>query len=164
MTQNLGPNALPKYVQISEMLIREIAAGHLADGARLPPERDMAADLDISVGTLRKALRFLDGEVIAVEEIWLDASHKQTITADDLSDSLYHFYRAELDLVIASVVDEIGVGRVPDWAPDSFHLRTGATTGYIERVSKTASGEAAEFSRTWFDNGKARYVSRMGKG
>ena len=238
MTQNLGPNALPKYVQISEMLIREIAAGHLADGARLPPERDMAADLDISVGTLRKALaglvdkgmldrvqgsgnyvrhggaslsvyaffrleligggglptanvlsadrlikprkapyfgpadeghrirrlRLLDGEVIAVEEIWLDASHKQTITADDLSDSLYHFYRAELDLVIASVVDEIGVGRVPDWAPDSFHLRTGATTGYIERVSKTASGEAAEFSRTWFDNGKARYVSRMGKG
>ena len=56
MVQSLSPNALPKYIQISEMLIREIAAGHLADGARLPPERDMAADLNISVGTLRKAL------------------------------------------------------------------------------------------------------------
>ena len=31
------PSALPKFVQLSEMLIREIAAGHLADGARLPP-------------------------------------------------------------------------------------------------------------------------------
>ena len=52
-------SALPKYVQTAELLIREIAAGRLADGARLPPERDMAGDLDISVGTLRKALNDL---------------------------------------------------------------------------------------------------------
>jgi len=238
MTQPLGPNALPKYIQISEMLIREIAAGHLADGARLPPERDMADDLDISVGTLRKALsdlsekglldrvqgsgnyvrnrgavgslyaffrleltsggglptaqvltadrlikprkapqfgpsneghrirrlRSLDGEMIAIEEIWLDGSHRDIITVGDLSDSLYHFYREDLGLVIASVTDEIGVGRVPEWAPDAFHLRAGTTTGYIERISRTATGDAAEFSRTWFDSGKSRYVSRMGKG
>ena len=50
------PHALPKYVQTAEMLIREIAAGRLIDGERLPPERDMAADLGLSVGTLRKAL------------------------------------------------------------------------------------------------------------
>jgi len=48
--------ALPKYVQISEMLIRDIAAGRLVDGTRLPPERDMADGMGISVGTLRKAL------------------------------------------------------------------------------------------------------------
>ena len=51
-----APHALPKYVQTAEMLIREIAAGRLIDGERLPPERDMAADLGLSVGTLRKAL------------------------------------------------------------------------------------------------------------
>ncbi len=54
--------ALPKYVQIAEMLIREIAAGRLADGARLPPERDMAEDLGTAVGTLRKALDVLAGK------------------------------------------------------------------------------------------------------
>ena len=48
--------ALPKYVRISERLIREIAAGRLADGTRLPPEREMAVELGASVGTLRKAL------------------------------------------------------------------------------------------------------------
>lgn len=47
---------LPKHMQISELLIREIAAGRLADGARLAPEREMAAGLGISVGTLRRAL------------------------------------------------------------------------------------------------------------
>ncbi len=56
-----APNAaLPLYIQISERLIREIAAGHLADGIRLPPERDMAAGLGTSVGTLRKALSDLE--------------------------------------------------------------------------------------------------------
>lgn len=54
-----NPTALPKYVQIAEMLIRDIAAGRLPDGARLPPERDMAEGLGIAVGTLRKALDVL---------------------------------------------------------------------------------------------------------
>lgn len=53
-SQMRGP--LPVHLQISEMLIREIAAGRLADGARLPPEREMAASLGIAVGTLRRAL------------------------------------------------------------------------------------------------------------
>ncbi len=52
-----GP--LPVHMQISEMLIREIASGRLADGERLPPEREMAASLGIAVGTLRRALRDL---------------------------------------------------------------------------------------------------------
>jgi GntR family transcriptional regulator len=55
-----SPNALPRYVQISEMLIRDIAAGRLLEGERLPPERAMASSLGISVGTLRKALSDLE--------------------------------------------------------------------------------------------------------
>lgn len=59
MSDRQRPTALPKYVQIAEMLIRDIAAGRLADGARLPPEREMAETLGIAVGTLRKALDVL---------------------------------------------------------------------------------------------------------
>lgn len=55
-----NPNALPKYVQISELLIRDIAAGRLMDGERLAPEREMAETLATSVGTLRKALAILE--------------------------------------------------------------------------------------------------------
>jgi GntR family transcriptional regulator len=51
--------ALPKHMQISESLIRDIAAGRLAEGARLPPERALAAQMGTSVGTLRKALAHL---------------------------------------------------------------------------------------------------------
>lgn len=59
MSNRQRPTALPKYVQIAEMLIRDIASGRLADGARLPPEREMAENLGIAVGTLRHALDML---------------------------------------------------------------------------------------------------------
>lgn len=238
MTQSATPQALPIYVQISERLIREIAAGHIADGARLPPERDMAAELGVAVGTLRKALadleakgmleriqgsgnyvrhrpqvasvyaffrlekvgggglptaevlsvermekpsnapffglsgegqrirrlRHLDEDAIAVEEIWLDGGLRDHITRDDLSDSLYLYYREQLGVIVASVADEIGVGQVPEWADPRFGLDSGQACGYIERVSWDSAGQPVEFSRTWFDNNKARYMSRMGKG
>ena len=52
--------SLPIYIQISEMLMREIIAGRLLDGERLLPERTLAKSLSISVGTLRKALKDLE--------------------------------------------------------------------------------------------------------
>ncbi len=228
---------LPKYIQITEMLIRRIAAGQLADGVRLPPERDMAVDLGISVGTLRKALadlsdkrllervqgsgnyvraradvasvyaffrlekvgggglptaqvltvdrlakpadapefgpsaqghrirrlRRLDDTVVALEEIWLDGSYRDFV-ASDLSESLYLFYRRELGLVIGWIEDQIGVAAAPEWAPAAFSMAAGAAAGFIERVSWSQTGDRVEYSRTWFDHDKARYVSRLGKG
>ncbi|WP_300034512.1 GntR family transcriptional regulator [uncultured Roseobacter sp.] len=55
-----NPGPLPKYVQLAELLIRDIDTGRLMDGERLPPERQMATDLHTSVGTLRKALRVME--------------------------------------------------------------------------------------------------------
>ncbi|ASJ72597.1 GntR family transcriptional regulator [Granulosicoccus antarcticus] len=51
---------VPLADQITEMLVREIKTGILPDGERLPPERSMAERLNISVGTLRKALAELE--------------------------------------------------------------------------------------------------------
>ena len=56
------PTRLPLYVQISELLHREIAAGHWIAGERLPTESQLAQDLDVAVGTLRKALTVLEKE------------------------------------------------------------------------------------------------------
>lgn len=227
-------NALPKYVQTSEMLIRDIAAGRLANGMRLPPERDMAADLGIAVGTLRKALseledkgllerihgsgnyvrhkpeasgiyaffrlelldggglptahlldvsrvakpddlpkfgrsedahrirrvRHLSDQPVAVEEIWLDGIWADRLEARQVSESLYLFYRRRLNLWIAQAIDRIGTADVPDWAAGTGVLPKGRV-GFIERWGETGDGEVAEYSRTWFNPDRARYVSRM---
>ncbi|WP_282128498.1 GntR family transcriptional regulator [Roseobacter litoralis] len=48
--------ALPKYIQLSELIIREIDAGRLLEAERLAPEREMARTYGVSIGTVRKAL------------------------------------------------------------------------------------------------------------
>ena len=227
--------ALPIYMQTAEMLIRDIASGRLIDGERLPPERDMASDLGVAVGTLRKALddlsdkgllervqgsgnyvrhnpkaagvyaffrlerldggglptaqvldvrrqekpadlprfgtsdeahrirrlRFLSGEAAALEEIWLDGSWAERVTPEDLSDSLYYYYRKTLGLLIGQVEDRVGVAPLPDWSVPELGCRGGDTVGFVERWSRTGDGDIAEFSRTWFNPDRARYVARI---
>lgn len=54
---NVSPsNRIPLHEQVSNMLAQDIQSGAFVDGEKLAPERKMAADLNISVGTLRKAL------------------------------------------------------------------------------------------------------------
>ena len=55
------PQRLPLYMQISELLTREIAAGRWLQGERLPTEAYLAARLGVAIGTLRKALAELEG-------------------------------------------------------------------------------------------------------
>ena len=55
-TLAIAPQKLPLYLQISELITREIAAGHWHAGERLPAESDLAMRLNVAVGTLRKAL------------------------------------------------------------------------------------------------------------
>lgn len=228
-------NALPKHIQLAEMLIREIVAGHISDGARLPAERRMAEELGVSVGTLRKALadlqnkgllerrqgsgnyvrarpmvesvysffrlelaegggmptakvidvvklrkpadapyfgpgmaahcirrmRSLDKLPIAIEEIWLDDRFIDRLRSRDLPDSLYFFYKKTLGLVISRIEDRVTVRMVPDWAPAESPMRPGEPAGFIERVSWGQDGEPAEYSRTWFHPGLARYTNRL---
>ncbi|MEM9426319.1 MAG: GntR family transcriptional regulator [Pseudomonadota bacterium] len=227
-------HALPKYVQASETLIRDISAGRLRDGERLAPEREMAARMGIAVGTLRKALSELEGrglverihgsgnyvrhrpqasglyaffrlerldggglptadlfEVdrmakpsdlpkfgrsdtahrirrirrlsatpVALEEIWLDGAWAEHIDPEKLSESLYLFYRRSLNLWITRAEDRVGIAPVPEWGR-SLDVFKGDTAGYVERWGQTEAGEVAEYSRTWFNADRARYVSRM---
>ena len=232
-TATAGPASLPRYLQIAEMLIRDIAAGRLARGERLPPERVMAAELGIAVGTLRHALsdlearglierrqgsgnyvtgnaegagvyaffrlellaggglptaevlsvkrlakpadalpfgpapdahrirrlRRLSGQAAALEEIWLDGARAETL--GELSESLYLHYRQKLGLVIVRVEDRVRVAAGPDWA-EGEPVAAGAPCGYVERVSWDQDGARVEFSRTWFNQGVAAYVARLG--
>lgn len=226
---------LPMYMQTAEMLIREISSGQLLDGEKLPPERDMASDLGIAVGTLRKALdelvskellervqgsgnyvrhnpdvtglysffrlELLDGSglpsadvlstdrrkkprdlpvfgqssdghrirrvrlisnvPVAMEEIWLDGKWADQIKRADLSDALYHYYQKSLGLLISRVEDKVGIGELPRWSTPDIGRGPGEPAGFVERRSLATGGEVVEYSRTWFNPDRARYVARF---
>lgn len=91
-TTSLIHAALPRYRQIAEQIARQIEAGHLVVGQKLPPERDMAAQYEVAVGTIRKALAHC-------EELGLLTRRQGSgnyVTDAERSGALYSFFRLEL--------------------------------------------------------------------
>jgi GntR family transcriptional regulator len=231
----LEATSLPVYIQISEMLMREIIAGRLSDGERLPPERRLAKSLNISVGTLRKSLkdlemkgalfrkqgsgnyikfntkfnsiysffrveltdggglpsaknldinlvkkpktspffgesdkclrirrlRLLDNVPCVLEEIHLDAIKTDGLEFDNISQSIYLFYKDVLNLRITSAKDSATLLPVPVWSPKEFKVMSHQETVCIERLAYDQVGAPVEFSRSWIDTSIARYMARI---
>lgn len=82
----------PKFQQIARYLTREIAVGRIADGERLPPERELAKRLNTSVGTLRKAL----GQLAAEGRLERVQGSGNYVRFDAERDPAYSFFRLEL--------------------------------------------------------------------
>jgi GntR family transcriptional regulator len=83
---------LPVYVQIAELLLRDLAAGRLVDGERLPPERSMAEQLGVSIGTLRKSLNVLATQGV-LERVQGSGNY---IRAGGAVSGIYSMFRLEL--------------------------------------------------------------------
>jgi GntR family transcriptional regulator len=83
---------IPLYLQISESITREIAAGRYTDGDRLPPERELAAQFATTVRTLRKALAELE-KLGMLERIHGSGNY---VRANEQARSIYSMFRLEL--------------------------------------------------------------------
>jgi len=85
-------NQLPLYQQISELLYREIAAGHWRPGEKLPTEAELSKSLQVAVGTLRKALTKLE------EDGWLERKQGSGtyVRQQPSGKAIYQFFHLEL--------------------------------------------------------------------
>lgn len=149
------PGSLPLYQQISELLIRDIASGRLIDGERLPPERDMAAELGIAVGTLRQALKDLTAKGL-LDRVQGSGNY---IRAKPDPASVYAMLRIELakggGLPTAQV---LSVDRLPkDPALPAFGNHT---EGHRIRRLRFLSGVVAAVEEIWLD---ASYIANIAK-
>jgi GntR family transcriptional regulator len=111
MTQTIArPTALPIHLQISEHLTREIAAGRLTDGERLPPERALAGQYGTTVRTLRKALEELANNGLLRR---VQGSGNYVQAASSLA-SVYSMFRLErVDGGGLPTADLVSVERMP---------------------------------------------------
>jgi GntR family transcriptional regulator len=90
--QNISAGKLPVYLQIAEQIAREISAGLLIDGQRLPPERQLALDYGVAVRTLRKSLARLTQMGLLIRK----HGSGNYIRKNENSSSIYSFFRLEL--------------------------------------------------------------------
>jgi GntR family transcriptional regulator len=150
-TQTRGP--LPIHIQISELLLREISAGRLADGARLPPERDMAAQFGVAVGTLRRALLDLTERGV-LDRIQGSGNY---VRASATTLGVYAFFRLELieggGLPTAETLSSETMPKpsdLPDFGP-------AAHTHRIRRIRRL-NGIPAALEEIWLDGSRAERV------
>lgn len=140
------PKALPKTIQVSEMLIREIAAGRYPDGTRLPTERKMAENLGVAVGTLRRSLAILEERGL-LRRVQGSGNYVQ---AQSEVQSVYEFFRLELldggGLPTADILEVQRLNKdssVPDIGPGTLAHR-------IRRL-RYLDGVPVEVEEIWLD-------------
>lgn len=132
-----SPTALPIYLQVSELLIREIAVGRLVDGQRLPPERQLAEQHGITVRTLRKSLAELSkrGLLDCVQ------GSGNYIRSNHEAQSIYSMFRLELisggGLPTAQFLD-ISTQEKPDDLPNFGMVKHGTRIRRLRFLNKIA--------------------------
>lgn len=148
-------HALPLYLQISELLIREINAGRLQDGERLPPEREYARRLSISVGTLRKALDDLSEKGL-LRRVHGSGNY---IRARADAPSVYAFFRVELleggGLPTAELMS---IDRVPK--PEGLPAFGKSADAHRIRRLRRLNGAPAILEEIWLDGSYAEMIER----
>lgn len=88
------PQRLPLYMQLSELLTREIGAGRWQPGERLPTEAALADRLGVAIGTLRKALAELESRGLLLRRQGSGTYVRQALPSDGQR-SIYGFFRLE---------------------------------------------------------------------
>ena len=149
-------SALPIYVQTAETLIRDIAAGRLLDGERLAPERQLAEDLGISVGTLRKALADLEDRGL-LDRVQGSGNYVRAEKAADAG--IYAMFRLErVEGGGLPTADILSVDRlakpegVPDFGPSN--------KGHRIRRLRRLSGRPAALEEIWLDGSWVAAITR----
>lgn len=155
-TPHPSPQSLPIYVQIAELLTRDIVSGRLIDGQRLPPEREMAEGLNVSVGTLRKALRDM-GEKGLIESVQGSGNY---VRASGDTGSVYSMFRLELlgggGLPRAQVLSVEHMAK-PDDLPAFGTAHTATRIRRLRRLNETIMA----VEEIWLDAGAGVLEARM---
>ena len=141
---------LPLHIQVSEMLIREIRAGILLDGEKLAPERKLAEELGVAVGTLRKALADLN------EKGFLERIHGSGNYIRDNSDgeNIYAFFH--LELAQGGGLPTAELLSVKKLSKPKSHPKFGASKfGFRLRRLRRLSGKNAACEEIWLDGSVA---------
>ncbi|HVW92529.1 MAG TPA: GntR family transcriptional regulator [Devosia sp.] len=116
-----GVGFRPLYLQVREELTRHLAAGRWQPGTMLPSEHELARELRVSQGTVRKAL-----DAMTAERILVRRQGRGTFVAEfEESRILFQFFRLYPD----KGERLFPVSRVESWAPAKANQNECAALG-----------------------------------
>lgn len=147
---------IPKFLQISDLLHRQILAGHFRTDERLPTEANLAQSLHVAVGTVRKALDVLESQQV-VERIQGSGTYVRNSRAGK---SIYEFFRLELhDGPAIPTAQILSVDKLahPSDVP-VFNLKSKNNFAWRVRRIRFLNLKPVALEEIWFDAQLARQL------
>lgn len=148
MTPHLStlPGVKPLYRQVKDLLIERLIGGHWKPGDLLPSEIQLAGELGVSQGTVRKAL----DEMTAGNLLVRRQGRGTYVAKHDQEHALFHFFkltdRRGLPLVPESRVLRISKGRARTAEAARLQIDANAEVTRVTRV-RSLAGRPAIFER-----------------
>jgi GntR family transcriptional regulator len=134
-----SPHYRPLYRQVYDFLVKQIVEGHWRPAEALPSEQALAARLNVSQGTVRKAL-----DALAVEKLIERRQGKGTYVAEITNErSLFRFFR---------LATPGGQRAVPTSTGETLRRRV-VKPNEAARLQVAADAEVVEINRTRLING-----------
>ena len=147
---------LPLYLQIAELLARQIKAGYWHRGERLPTEAALAQDLGVAIGTLRKALALLAQQGV-LERIQGSGTYVRKTAG---TGQIYELFRLELTtgpgLPTAQVLEVVRLPR-----PNSVPAIDASKRSQLWRIRRLRllSQVPVALEEIWFSASRLKHLS-----
>jgi len=128
----------PLYRQVRDLLVRRLADGQWQPGKSIPSEQQLAHELGVSQGTVRKAL-----DTMAAERLLVRQQGRGTFVAELTEQHiLFHFFKLRTDddaqLFPASQMIGVGLWRADDAERERLALGDGDEVVRIRRLRSLA--------------------------
>ncbi|MEO1223622.1 MAG: GntR family transcriptional regulator [Pseudomonadota bacterium] len=141
-TDQTRPGFRPLYAQVRELLVARIARGEWAPGEALPSEGQIAVDLDVSQGTVRKALDAMTADRLLVRR----QGRGTFVASHDENRVLFQFFKLTPDggarEFPTSRLLRVDTGKATAEERTILELQPNARVIRIERVRDLAGGPA----------------------
>lgn len=142
-----SPRYRPLYQQVYDFLVKQIAAGEWGPGESLPSEQALAGRLNVSQGTVRKAL-----DALAADSLIDRRQGKGTYVAEHTQErALFRFFR---------MARPGGVRAVPTSAGDVLKRRP-ARPADIAKLALKPGAEVYEVSRVRLMDGEPAVLEKI---
>jgi len=139
-------SAVPPFEQIRSQIANLVSAGTLRPGDRLPPVRQLAADLGLAVGTVNRAYRELEAEGIVITRRRTGTHITEAVkprtaaeSAQLLNDAARAYVRTALAL---GVTGEAALSAVAEAVEQAMAATAAAAGATAAPTTTAASGEA----------------------
>ena len=148
----------PLYLAIADAMLRDVEGGVLREGSRLPPQRDLAWKLGVTLGTVTRAYKEAEKRGLLEGEVGRGSYIRKKPTVSDCRlrpepDGIVDLSHAipppivkpeELDQAMQSVMRDPRKLDLLDYAPpEGFHMHRSMAVQWLKRSGISVS------ERTW---------------